>query len=214
MKILLTGLILVILLAGCGPSPAAIEKALAQTQAAIPTATNTPEPTATQEPTITPEPTATLKPLPKLQNLIPNLTDNALVSDYYVGVPIQLNVDINPFHGEKEYYCAGYMPLMKSTPTNIICLYRYDKGKLPFINKAAYADFTSEFDASQTVFPLPENIIFLADTTSLMVLFEYEDLLGCVGADRSPTDDLISQSQGMAYIISLVYQEITKAYRE
>jgi hypothetical protein len=67
-------ILLTMLIAGCGPSPAAIEKALAQTLAAQPTATftaaptnttiptNTALPTNTPKPTNTPAPTSTTKP--------------------------------------------------------------------------------------------------------------------------------------------------------
>ena len=57
-----------VLIAGCAPSPAAIEKALAETQTAQPTATftiaptNTALPTKTPLPTNTPQPTSTTAP--------------------------------------------------------------------------------------------------------------------------------------------------------
>ena len=55
-------ILLTMLIAGCGPSPAAIEKALAQTLAAQPTATFTAAPTNTTIPTNTALPTNTPKP--------------------------------------------------------------------------------------------------------------------------------------------------------
>jgi len=62
MKKVLVFLITSIILAGCSPSQEDIEKAISQTQAAMPTATATT--TATPEPTNTPEPTKTATPKP------------------------------------------------------------------------------------------------------------------------------------------------------
>ena len=52
-------ILLIVLISGCSPSPAAVEKALAQTLTAQPTATFTTAPTNTAVPTNTPQPTDT-----------------------------------------------------------------------------------------------------------------------------------------------------------
>lgn len=86
MKKVLYILALTVILAGCAPSPEAIERALAQTQTAIallstntPTITNTPTETSTPTPTITPEPTFT--PTPDLRVIDGDPYDFALTRD-------------------------------------------------------------------------------------------------------------------------------------
>lgn len=86
MKKVLCILALTVILAGCAPSPEAIEKALAQTQTAIallstntPTITNTPTETSTPTPTNTPEPTFT--PTPDLRIIDGDPYDFALTRD-------------------------------------------------------------------------------------------------------------------------------------
>jgi hypothetical protein len=63
-KLFILTCLLATLLAGCGPSEADIQAAIAQTEAAKPTNTLTPEPTNTPEPSPTPEPTHTNTPEP------------------------------------------------------------------------------------------------------------------------------------------------------
>lgn len=59
-KYVLITLLLGLIFTACAPSEAAIQTAMAQTQAALPTATYTPEPTETPLPTLTP----TITPIP------------------------------------------------------------------------------------------------------------------------------------------------------
>jgi hypothetical protein len=72
-------IVMLFVLVGCGPSEKQIQKAIAETQAAMPTATplptDTPEPTQTPQPTATPEPTATVEPSATVQSSVLGVDD-------------------------------------------------------------------------------------------------------------------------------------------
>jgi hypothetical protein len=72
-------LLIVLLLSACGPSQAEIQStvqaSIAQTQEALPTATNTAKPTNTPKPTSTKRPTPTRTPAPSVDEVRENLLD-------------------------------------------------------------------------------------------------------------------------------------------
>lgn len=69
-KLMLIGLALMILVGCAGSSQAAVETAIAETAAAVPTETATLEPTDTPEPTATERPTATPTEEPQLEDVV------------------------------------------------------------------------------------------------------------------------------------------------
>lgn len=115
--------VLSILLSSCGTSQSAIETAIAQTAAAIPTVTLTPEPTATLIPTATPIPTATEVPSPPLLDSFVSVADFGTLADFYQDMPMTVKSLINIDYAEQEY-CGLF--LSKTEIGEItICLYEF-----------------------------------------------------------------------------------------
>lgn len=110
-------LLIAVLLASCGTSQSAIETAIAQTAAAIPTTTLTPEPTAT------PVPTATVIPSPPILDSFVTNADFGTLSKYYEDMPLTVKSLINVDYALQEY-CGLYLSKTE-IGLIVICLYEF-----------------------------------------------------------------------------------------
>ncbi len=192
-KHLLGVVLLVFILAGCAPSAAAVEKAMSQTQTAMPTVT------------------PTSVPLPELKTLIPSIDNDPILGDPYNDPAIEMDFNIDGFPVSDEHYCAGITSSGALKPLKI-CIYRYgsvEKAPSVFFDNVSTA---TDFDFSQYTFVFPEKIKFYYDGRDLNALFFDHDLLVIIWMEEIKGIDLENQAQIPAYLSSLVYQRIRDEY--
>lgn len=189
-------LIVIVLLAACGPTSAQIQQTvqmrMAQTEAARPTATFTPIPIATRTmtptatptvtqtntllPTFTPMPTQTEVPKVALRKLLITITDFANMSDFYYPNPI---VSDEPNTGGYVIVSTSETFQGKETAfgTVTISLYRYqDAITAKEINDGLKLG-APPFDVSFSV-PVPDNFWVGADLVgNLFASATYKEIL-------------------------------------
>ena len=116
MKKIILAILVTVLITGCQPSEADIQKAIAETQTAQPTSTYTPiPPTSTVTPSpIPPTKTPTLAPTPRifLRDYLVTIEDFALYGDYYNSYPFIID---EPFKTAEDFPLLSPSSLLQST---------------------------------------------------------------------------------------------------